>query len=184
VARVSEARAETVSALNDVDFPFDRTVLARGLELLDHDKPLRGFVEHRDFAPWNMKWLSNGGLGLLDWEWSVTESLPWQDACRFFYLDDFHFRGPGNVWERITTEPLLARYMRKFEIPEDALPPLTMRYLLRVLPTDWIGGNQDRARHTFQQIQCLLAARRRFAHVGFESGHANSHPTGARETQA
>jgi hypothetical protein len=182
VARVSEVRAEIVAALNDADFPFDRSVLARGLELLDHDKPLHGFVEHRDFAPWNMKWLSSGGLGLLDWEWSVTESLPWQDACRFFYLDDFHFKGPGNVWERITTEPMLARYARKFEIPGDALAPLTMRYLLRVLPTDWIGGNQDRARHTFRQIQYLLAPRRRFAQVGFESGRA--HPMGARKTQA
>jgi hypothetical protein len=172
--RVTDVRTEVVSQLDGVDFPFDRSVLARGLELLDCDRPMQGFVEHRDFAPWNLKWLPDGGLGLLDWEWAVTESLPWQDACRFFYLDDFHFNGPGNVWERITRDPLLMNYTRQFDVPAEALPALTIRYLLRVLPMDWIGGNRARARHTFQQIQFLLATHRRSAWVGFGGGHENT----------
>jgi hypothetical protein len=182
--RVSEVCSEVDSGLNDVDFPFDRSVLARGLELLDYDKPLPVFVEHRDFAPWNLKWLSDGGLGLLDWEWAVTESLPWQDACRFFYLDDFHFKGPGNVWEQLTTDPLLMKHRRQFGIPSEALPGLTMRYLLRVLPMDWIGGNRERAHHTFQQIQFLLATRRKFVPVGFEGSHGSTDLTGVRNTPA
>ncbi len=183
-ARVFEVRAEVESGLNDADFPFDRSVLARGLELLEYDKPLPAFVEHRDFAPWNLKWLPNGGLGLLDWEWAVSESLPWQDACRFFYLDDFHFNGPGRVWERITMDPLLMEYRRQFGIPPEALPALTMRYLLRVLPMDWIGGNRARAQHTFQQIQLLLGTRRRPAPVGFEGSQGSTNLTGARNNPA
>ncbi len=183
-ARVSDVRSAVDSELNDVDFPFDRSVLARALELLDYDKPLPAFVEHRDFAPWNLKWLSDGGLGLLDWEWAVMESLPWQDACRFFYLDDFHFKGPGNVWEKITADPFLMKHRRQFCIPSEALPALTMRYLLRVLKMDWIGGNRARAQHTFQQIQFLLATRRKFAPAGFEGTPGNSHLTGARNTPA
>ena len=148
-------------------------MLFRSVELLDCDKSLPTFVEHRDFAPWNLKWLSDGGLGLLDWEWAVTQSLPWQDACRFFYLDDFHFKGSGKVWEKITTDPLLIKYRRQFGIPSEVLPALTMRYLLRVLPMDWVGGNRVRALHTFQQIQFLLATRRGSAPAGCTGGQGN-----------
>jgi len=165
-AQVSAFRPEIATELNGVDLPFDRSVLMRGLEMLDYDRALPGFVEHRDFAPWNLKWLPDGELGLLDWEWAVSESLPWQDVCRMFYLDDFHFKGPGNVWERMTADPLLVRYRRQFEIPAEALPALTMRYLLRVLSMDWLGGNHARAQHTFKQIQFLLATRSRAVPAG------------------
>jgi len=169
-ARVSDVRLEVTAEINEIDLPFDRAVLMRGLELLDYDKALPGFVEHRDFAPWNLKWLSNGELGLLDWEWAVSKSLPWQDACRMFYLEDFHFKGQGNVWDRMTTDPLLMRYRRQFGILAEALPALTMRYLLRVLPMDWLGGNHARAQHSFRQIQSLLATRRRLVSAGQGGG--------------
>ena len=157
--RVSEFRAETELELDRMDLPFDRSVLARAVELLDCDKPVQSFVEHRDFAPWNLKWLRGGGLGLLDWEWSVPESLPWQDVCRFFYLDDVHFNGPGRVWEAMASDELLSNYRRRFEIPPAALASLTMRYLLRVLTMDWMSGNERLAHYTFQQIQRLLNGR-------------------------
>jgi len=142
-----------------MDLPFDRSVLARAVELLECDKPVESFVEHRDFAPWNLKWLRGGGLGLLDWEWSVADSLPWQDVCRFFYLDDVHFNGPGRVWEAMANNELLLNYRQSFDIPSVALAPLTMRYLLRVLSMDWMSGNERLARYTFQQIQRLLEVR-------------------------
>ncbi len=166
--RVSDCRAEVAEELESVEFPFDRTILEQGLELLDFDLPLQSFVEHRDFAPWNLKWLPSGGLGLLDWEWSVPNSVPWQDVCRFFYLDDVHFGGPGKVWERITNHPLLHRYRRQFEIPPTALRPLTMKYLLRVLCMDWQSGNTRLAEYTFQQIKFLLSTCSRGIAPGFE----------------
>jgi hypothetical protein len=172
-ARVSDFRSEVAAELNEVDLPFDRSVLMRGLELLEYDKALPRFVEHRDFAPWNLKWLPDGELGLLDWEWAVSKSLPWQDACRMFYLEDFHFKGPGNVWEQMIADPLLTRYRRQFEIPAEALPALTMRYMLRVLPMDWLGGNHARAQHTFKQIQFLLATRSRAVPAGQEGGYGS-----------
>jgi hypothetical protein len=156
--RVSDCRAEVSAELDSIELPFDRAILARGMELLDFDLPLQSFVEHRDFAPWNLKWLPGGELGLLDWEWSVPSSVPWQDVCRFFYLDDVHFGGPGNVWEMITSHPLLLGYKRQFDIPQSALPSLTMRYLLRVLYMDWISGNTRLAEYTFKQIRFLLSA--------------------------
>ena len=157
--RVSEFRSETEADLEQIDLPFDRSVLARALELLDFDTPVQSFIEHRDFAPWNLKWVRNGVLGLLDWEWSVPHGLPWQDICRFFYLDDVHFDGPGRVWEAMATNELLLNYRRRFEILPAALPSLTMRYLLRVLAMDSMSGNERLARYTFRQIERLLEVR-------------------------
>ena len=77
-----------VRGIEAVDFPYDRSVLSRGLDLLNYDRPLRAFVEHRDFAPWNLKWIRRGVLGLLDWEWAVSKGFPWQDISRYFYLND------------------------------------------------------------------------------------------------
>jgi hypothetical protein len=165
-ARVSDLRSEVACELNSIDLPFDRSVLAHAVELLDYDEPLPVFVEHRDFAPWNLKWLPDGGLGLLDWEWAITDGLPWQDVCRFFYLDDYHFKGSGKVWEKLTSNSLALRYRQQAEIPPEAIPSLTIRYLLRVLPMDWIGGNRELARYTFAQIQLLLATCKRFVSAG------------------
>lgn len=136
---------------------FDRKVLRQALRLLSYAEPLPCFVEHRDFAPWNLKWLPNGKLGLLDWEWSVLNGLPWQDVCRFFYVDDAHFNGPGNVWEKMGANRLLQKHREHFEIPLRALPPLTMHYLLRVLAMDWWSGNSSLAQHSYRQVQRLLA---------------------------
>jgi hypothetical protein len=155
-ARVSGCREELSASLAASDLPFDRSVLARGLELLDYDSPLRCFVEHRDFAPWNLKWLRRDVLGLLDWEWAIAEGLPWQDACRHFYIDDVHFGGSGQVWEALLSNEVLFHYRREFEIPTEALPALTMRYLLRELLMEWEGQNEWLAKYAFRQIQSLL----------------------------
>ncbi len=155
-ARVSDFQFESKAELDALDHPFDRSVFDRALEMLDYDQPLQGFIEHRDFAPWNLKWLPTGTLGLLDWEWSVSHSLPWQDICRMFYLDDVHFNGPGTVWQTMTSNRLLQDYCRKFEVPRAALPPLTMRYLLRAFAMDWACGNDRLARYSFSQIKELL----------------------------
>lgn len=156
--RVCDCRAELARGLKKPGFPYDRSVLARAMEILDCDVSLPRFVEHRDFAPWNLKWIGKGVLGLLDWEWAEAEGLPWQDACRYFYLDDVHFNGAGRVWEALTSDPLLQRYCRRFEIPQNALPALTMRYLIRELLMEWEGKNQRLADYAYRQIQYLLDA--------------------------
>ena len=155
--RVCDELQPLQNALQKSDHPFDRSVLAQALDLLDCDSFLPAFVEHRDFAPWNLKWIRAGVLGLLDWEWAEPEGLPWQDACRHFYLDDVHFRGPGNVWESLTTNEFLLRYRRDLNIPDNALPALTMRYLLRELIMEWDGGNQHLANYAYRQTRELLA---------------------------
>ena len=156
--RVCDCRAELSRGLENADLPVDRSVLARGMELLDCDAPLQRFVEHRDFAPWNLKWISKGKLGLLDWEWAEPEGLPWQDASRFFYTDDVHFNGSGRVWEALMQNPLLKGYRREFDIPENAVSALTMRYLLREFLMEHNGGNQWLAEYAYKQICALVVA--------------------------
>jgi hypothetical protein len=156
--RVSDERPALQRELDKSDLPFDRSVLGCGLEMLDCDALLPAFVEHRDFAPWNLKWIRPGVLGLLDWEWAEAVGFPWQDACRHFYLDDVHFHGSGHVWESLTSNQFLHAYRQRFAIPDAALPALTMRYLLRELFMEWDGGNRRLADYAFLQITALLAA--------------------------
>ena len=160
-ARVSDFKAEVAAQLDEHDVPFDRLVLAQALELLNFDEPMQGFVEHRDFVPWNLKRVPDGSLALLDWEWAASHSLPWQDICRFFYNQDALFKGHGRVWETLIGNQLLQRYRQRFAIPAEALPALTMHYLLRVLSMDWQSGNTGVAQCTFQQIQLLLGRYRK-----------------------
>ena len=156
VARICDCRAELASEIEGSDLPFDRAILSRGMDLLDCDLPLQHFIEHRDFAAWNLKWIRQGVLGLLDWEWAVPRGLPWQDACRYFYLDDAHFGGGGRVWDALTSNKFLLSYRRQFDIPPKALPALTMRYLLRELLMEWKGGNSWLAEYAHKQIRALL----------------------------
>ena len=61
---------------------------------------------------------ADGRLTLLDWEWAVEKSLPWQDMCRYFYIQDVLFHGPGtSLGKTLTTDPLIQEYMQKFAIP-------------------------------------------------------------------
>ncbi len=158
--RVSEQRASIAADLEQLDLPFDRDVLARAQEYLDYDEPLPAFLEHRDFAPWNLKRLPDGRTGAIDWEWAVLRSLPCQDIFRYFYIQDVLFHGPGNVWKRLTSDPLVLAHYRRFAIPPGALPALAMFYQLRVLAMDWKGGNARLAAYAFEQIQCLLSVDR------------------------
>jgi hypothetical protein len=154
--RVSRQRSTIAAALERTDLPFDRTVLAHALDTLDYDEPLPEFVEHRDFAPWNLKRLGDGQSGAIDWEWAVFRGLPCQDIFRYFYIQDALFNGPGDVWETMNSHRLVQAYYLRFEIPPSAVPALAMHYLLRVLAMDWGSGNTRLAHHAFRQIASLL----------------------------
>lgn len=158
IVRVSDQREAVARELDHAGVPFDREVLARAQQFLDYDAPLPAFIEHRDFAPWNLKRLGDGRTGAIDWEWAVLRGLPCQDIYRYFYIQDALFNGRGNVWQVLNQQPLVRDYYRRFDLPSGALPALAMHYLLRVLAMDWRGGNVFLARYGFRQIESLLAA--------------------------
>ena len=158
--RVSGERASIAAELEQADLPYDRDILAHAQEFLDYDEPLPAFIEHRDFAPWNLKRLPDGRTGAIDWEWAKLGSLPCQDVFRYFYIQDALFDGPGDVWQKLTSHPLVLAHYHRFAIPPDALPALTMYYQLRVLAMDWKGGNTRLAEYAFAQIKSLLELKR------------------------
>lgn len=158
VVKVSQRRSDIAAGLERTDLPFDRAILARALDMLDHDLLLPAFVEHRDFAPWNLKRLADGESGAIDWEWAVLRGLPCQDLFRYFYIQDALFEGRGDAWENANRHPLVREYCRRFDIPPASLPALAMHYLLRVLAMDWGSGNIRLADYTYRQITSLVAS--------------------------
>jgi len=68
-----------------------------------------------------------------------------------------HFKETGRVFEEMSKNDLLLEYRRRFEIPNEAIAPLTMRYLLRELLMEWEGGNRLLADYAFRQIELLGA---------------------------
>lgn len=147
----------TSRGISQLALPLSQESVARALKFLEDTTELPAFVEHRDFAPWNVKRLPNGELTLIDWEWAERGSLPWQDVCRFFYMQDQLFHGSGEVWSTLTTHPLLEGYLRRFEIPRGVLPGLTIHYLLRNLCLDLSNGEHDTAPYLVRQLERVLS---------------------------
>jgi hypothetical protein len=147
-----EALEERVFLLQSVD----HELLRRALLSLDVRDELKACVEHGDFVPWNLRRLADGRLTLIDWEWAVEEGYPWEDVCRYFYLQDFLFREGADVWKTLRTNPLLREYRRRFELSPDAVRGLTLRYLLRYLCEEHAEGNQERVEYAERKIREIL----------------------------
>ncbi len=154
--RLSKSRASIELKLDEVDLPLTRAVRERAIELLDVDEPLPAFTEHGDFAPWNLKRLSDGSTAAIDWEWSVHQGLPCQDIFRFFYIQDALFGGGIEVWRTLKRHPLLVAHYRRFSIPEGALIPLAACYLLRTLCSEGAGGSLQVAHHACAAVSQLV----------------------------
>ena len=150
--RLSDCRQE----LEDLLAPLgciDSELLKRALSLLEVRDELRSCVEHGDFVPWNLRRLADGQLTLIDWEWAVEAGFPWQDVCRYFYLQDFLFREAGNVWKTMMSNPLLEQYRREFGLSYEAVCGLTVRFLLRYLSEEHAEGHQDRVEYAAKKIR-------------------------------
>lgn len=153
--RLSDTRGELedqVALLRGVD----SELLKRALLLLETPEEMRACVEHGDFAPWNFRRLADGQLTLIDWEWAVEDGFPWQDVCRYFYLQDFLFREGSNVWKVLRTNPLLQEYCRRYELSTEAVVGLTVRYLVRYLCEEHAEGNHDRVEYATRKIREIL----------------------------
>jgi len=155
--RLSDFRNALATQLSCFDRPkTEMQGIEQALSLLENDEELMAFIEHRDFAPWNIRRLADGKITLIDWEWAVENSLPWQDICRYFYIQDYLFNESKNVWDILTSNALLQTYARKCRLSKEALRGLTSYYLLRTLFEDWTEGQHKRCAYTLRQIQFLL----------------------------
>ncbi len=153
--RFSDCRKDLDEKLLNLDLPVERRLLDRMLGLLETDKEMVSCIEHRDFAPWNIRQLADGRTSLIDWEWGIEVGLPWQDVCRFFYIPDYLFQERKNIWALLTRHHLLKEYCRRFELDRKQILGLTAYYLIRSACEDVLEGNFDRATYLAQKMSEL-----------------------------
>ena len=158
LVRLSGCRDQLERQTASLDLPIEPLVQQRALDLLDVRDELRTCLEHGDFVPWNMRRLKDGRLTLIDWEWAVEEGFPWQDICHYFYLQDYLFQKAANVWEILTTHPLLSEYRRRFGLSPEAVRGLTVRYLLRYICVEYAEGDGDKVEFAARKIKEVVEA--------------------------
>src|SRR6185437_2351573 len=134
----------------------DPALLVRALSLLDLRDEMKSCVEHGDFTPWNLRRLEDGRLTLIDWEWAIEAGLPWQDICRYFYLQDYLFREDANVWNILMTHPLLAEYRLRLKLTPEMVRGLTARFLLRYLCDEQEEGNREKVKYAARKLLEIL----------------------------
>lgn len=156
--RLSNCYAGLQERIASLRSPVDSTLLKRALLLLEPKDELRACLEHGDFAPWNLRRLVDGRLSLIDWEWAVEEGFPWQDVCRYFYMQDYLFRERADVWKSLMTNPLLGEYRRRFDLSVDAVRGLTARYLLRFLCDEDAEGNREPVEYAARKLEEMVEA--------------------------
>lgn len=152
--RLSDFRSEIMKHLADKGPAVAPALLDEALSSLDQSEQLRSCIVHGDFTPWNLRRLSDGRLTLIDWEWGHEKGFPWQDVCRYFYLQDYLFQESANVWRTLMKEPLLAEYRRFYGLSTEATRGLTIYYLLNFLYEE--QGAQDRAEYAVRKIREVL----------------------------
>jgi hypothetical protein len=153
--RLGDRREQLQQRISSLPFT-DFSLLNRALSLLDLKEELRTCVEHGDFTTWNMRRLKNGQLTLIDWEWAVEAGFPWQDVCRYFYLQDYLFHESADVWKVLMSTPLLAEYRRRFDLSPEAVRGLTIYYLLRFLCDEHEEGDRDKVEYAMAKIREVL----------------------------
>jgi hypothetical protein len=156
VIRLSDFRDRLAAELESQNVPLDALLQKRALSLLEKNESLPAFTEHRDCVPWNMRRLTDGRLTLIDWEWAIQQGLPWQDVCRYFYMQDYLFKKSADVWEVLTGHMWLTKYRQRFGLSLDVVKGLTMHYLVRSLCEDHSEGNLDRAAYMERKIREVL----------------------------
>lgn len=154
--RLSDWREPLVDRIARTRPAADPALLDRALSLLDLRDEMKSCVEHGDFTPWNLRRLKDGRLTLIDWEWSVEAGLPWQDVCRYFYLQDYLFREDANVWNILRNHPLLAEYRLRLKLTPEMVRGLTARFLLLYLCDEQEEGNRDKVEYAVRKLLEIL----------------------------
>ena len=116
--------------------------VASAVEELRDSTPLPACWEHGDFAPWNIKRLSDGRCALLDWEDARREGLPLQDAYHFLHIQDYLFeKRPRSHAAEVVTEAAATMGLTPTQCHK-----LEAAYLVGAYVRCMQRGNHERAR--------------------------------------
>lgn len=115
--------------------------------------------EHGDFVPWNMKRRDDGGIQLIDWEYSEQHGLPYLDLCHFFYRQEYLFRDIKVVRKTLDSNELVLAYRKSFLLDPEACRALQLHYLIRCLRMDIPNASHAETyeQFLFRNIEELMA---------------------------
>ena len=135
---VVEDMGRKIKARDNID-PKAQAVLERVLADIDDPSPLPAVWEHGDFAPWNLKSMTDSSLRAIDWETSFRHGLPLFDLVFFYSMRMFLFGEkelfPKSFWV------FLRRYLEQLDISPlmtgKIVRACIARDLLRCYETDY-----------------------------------------------
>lgn len=153
--RLSDHSAELTERTASVVPSIDSSLLRDALSMLKQEHEMKACIEHGDFTPWNIRRLADGRLALIDWEWAHAEGFPWQDVCRYFYMQDYLFHSSKNMWQRLMGNPLLSEYRGYYGLSSEVTHGLTVLYLLTFLCNE--QADKRRVEYAKQRIRELMS---------------------------
>lgn len=126
VTTIAEQCADYQGAYHGQPVSDSENLLRAAIGYLQDETPLPAFRVHGDFAPWNIRKLTDGSCRLIDWEDATLRGLPLQDALHYLHIQDFVF---GRHARSHTRE--LASLAATLGVPSHLVPTLEIAYLVR-----------------------------------------------------
>jgi hypothetical protein len=120
-------------------------------ETLQGKGPIPYLIIHGDFAPWNLKRLTNDEITAIDWEDSDLNGLPLWDLSHFFCIQAHLFGGP-NPFKKIRECPLVALYIKRIGLEQDNIRQLYILYLIKKFMGSGLFSKNSYGSFLIQQI--------------------------------
>ncbi|OGQ91113.1 MAG: hypothetical protein A2464_12285 [Deltaproteobacteria bacterium RIFOXYC2_FULL_48_10] len=108
-------------------------------------------IIHGDFAPWNLKRLTNDEITAIDWEDSDLNGLPLWDLSHFFCIQAHLFGGP-NPFKKIRECPLVALYIKKIGLDQNNIRQFYTLYLIKKFIGSGLFSTNSYGAFLIQQI--------------------------------
>ncbi len=127
--------------INSFGAILDQRDLEATHQILKQIEVLPSICEHRDFSPWNALIMSDGELGILDWESAEIDGLPLLDLIYFLTYLTFFVEGAMETkrfvaayrmcWDAQTSSgqvnaECVRRYCDALQLDEDVAPALRL----------------------------------------------------------
>nr|NJM03237.1 phosphotransferase [Desulfobacula sp.] len=120
-------------------------------ETLQGKSPIPFLIIHGDFAPWNLKRLTNDEITAIDWEDSDLNGLPLWDLSHFFCIQAHLFGGP-NPFKEILESPLVALYMKRIGLAQNNIKQFYTLYLIKKFIGSGLFSTNSYGAFLIQQI--------------------------------
>jgi hypothetical protein len=119
--------------------------------MLQGKSPIPYLIIHGDFAPWNLKRLTNDEITAIDWEDSDLNGLPLSDLSHFFCIQAHLFGGP-NPFKKIRECALVALYIKRMGLDQNNIRQFYTLYLIKKFMGSGLFSTNSYGTFLIQQI--------------------------------